>query len=88
MPGDILITTPSDCSGVECHYLAERGVRVILLAPVIRDFDRARYMEAGAIAYIPMLLDTADLVSAIGTALGQGAPMVPIRPNCHVANPM
>lgn len=84
-PGDILITTPSDCSAVECHYLSERGMRVIVLAPVVREFDRARYLEAGAVAYIPMLLDTADLVAAIGNALSEQVPMVPIRPNCHAA---
>jgi len=90
VPGDVLITTPNDCSAVECHYLSQLGMRVIVLAPVIREFDRARYLEAGAMAYIPMLLDTADLVAAIGNALGDQppqVPMVPIRPTCH-ANPM
>lgn len=87
VPGDVLITTPNDCSAVEAHYLTERGIRVIVLAPVVREFDRARYLEAGAVAYIPMLLDTADLVAAIGNALSEQVPMVPIRPNCH-ATPM
>jgi DNA-binding NarL/FixJ family response regulator len=89
-PGDVLITTPNDCSAVECHYLSQLGMRVIVLAPVIREFDRARYIEAGAVAYIPMLLDMADLVAAINNALDEQPPqlpMVPIRPTCH-ANPM
>ena len=90
VPGDVLITTPNDCSAVECHYLSQLGMRVIVLAPVIREFDRARYLEAGAVAYIPMLLDTADLVAAIHNATSEQSaqmPMVPIRPTCH-ANPM
>ncbi|HMO53883.1 MAG TPA: hypothetical protein PJ994_05215 [Tepidiformaceae bacterium] len=59
-----------------------------MLAPVIREFDRARYLEAGATAYIAMQIDTADLVAAIRGALGERVPMVPIRPVCRAANPM
>ena len=87
-PGDVLVTTPTDCSAVECHLLAQQGTAVIVLAPVIREFDRARYLEAGATAYIAMQIDTADLVAAIRGALGERVPMVPIRPVCRAANPM
>lgn len=81
--GDIVVTTPNDCSAVECHLLANRGVRVIVLAPVIREFDRQRYYDAGAEAYLPMLVDTADLVAAVGTALREGIPMMPMRAVCR-----
>lgn len=80
--GDIVITTPNDCTAVECHLLAERGVLVIVLAPVIRDFDRQRYLDAGAKAYLPMLVDTAELVAALRGAL-EDMPMAPMRAVCR-----
>ncbi len=86
--GDVLIATPADCPDVECHLLTQRGVAVIILAPVVRQSERERYLRAGASSFIPMLVDSGELVHAIDEALASPIPMAPIRPPCTSPAPM
>lgn len=62
--GDLVLTTPADCSPAFCAQLGAEGVNVVILAPVVREADRARYQGAGA-EYVPMLVDTEQLFAAI-----------------------
>lgn len=62
--GDLVITTPADCSPAFCAHLVSDGVRVVILAPVERASDRARYTSAGA-DYVPMLVDTEPLFAIL-----------------------
>ena len=62
--GDLVLTTPADCSPAFCAQLVAAGVKVIILAPVVREADRARYRRCGA-GYIPMLVDTEQLFEAL-----------------------
>lgn len=66
--GDLVITTPADCSPAFCAQLVAGGVKVIILAPVVREADLARYRRVGA-EYIPMLVDTEQLFEALSRFL-------------------
>lgn len=66
--GDLVLTTPADCSPAFCAQLVAGGVKVIILAPVVREADRARYRRVGA-EYIPMLVDTGQLFEALNRLL-------------------
>jgi hypothetical protein len=68
-PGDVVVTTPADCPPERAHELVRAGAAVIILAPIPRPEERARYERAGAAAYIPMLIDGVDLVRAIARSL-------------------
>ena len=61
---DLVITTPTDCSPAFCAQLVRGGVTVVILAPVEREADRARYKGAGA-EYVPMLVDTEPLFAVL-----------------------
>ena len=76
--GDLVLTTPSDCSPAQCGELVRDGVRVVLLAPVPRETDRANYAFAGA-RYIPMLVDTGELFDALLEAARTAGSRVPGR---------
>ncbi len=75
LPGSIILTTPSDCSPVYCAELVRDGVRVVLLAPVPRESDRAAYALAGG-HFIPMQVDTHELFAALREAAGD--PVSPV----------
>ena len=62
--GDLVLTTPADCSSALARQLATAGVKVVVLAPVSREDARARYEGAGA-AYVPIAVDTDGLFAAI-----------------------
>ena len=68
--GDIVLTTPADCSLGQCTELSRRGVYVILLAAVMREAEREKYTLAGG-RYIPMLMDTGELFEALLEASGR-----------------
>lgn len=62
--GDLVLTTPADCSPAFCAQLVAAGVHVVILAPVVREADGARYRRAGA-EYIPMLVNTQQLFEVL-----------------------
>ena len=76
--GDLVLTTPSDCSPAQCGELVRDGVQVVLLAPVPRETDRANYAFAGA-RYIPMLVNTGELFDVLLEAARTLGPRVPGR---------
>jgi len=63
--GDVLISTPMDCPVERCAALAEKGVRVMILAPVPRDRERHTYSQAGAAAYLPMSVEHGHLLQEV-----------------------
>jgi len=74
-PGDLVLTTTTDCSLQQCAEQTRGGVKVVLLAPVLREAERASYALAGG-RYIPMLVDTRQLFEALaGASRGQGSPI-------------
>lgn len=64
-PGDMVITPVADCPLERCSELARSGVRVIILAPIPRESERQQYLDAGASGYVPMTIDSNDLIAAI-----------------------
>lgn len=87
--GDVMLTTTGDTDPVSTAELVGRGVRVIVLAPVIRPDEAARYRRGGA-QYFPMSLDNNDpLAQAIQEALdAQSPPAIAFRAiPCHPLSP-
>jgi DNA-binding NarL/FixJ family response regulator len=68
-PGDVLVITRDSASEQLCRENADRGVRVIVLAPLLRAEQQAAFMAAGALHYLPMDLDLQVLVGAVSEAL-------------------
>lgn len=68
----VVVTPVADCPEGRCSELTSRGFRVIVLTPVARATEQARYLNAGAIAYLPMVVDAAALVEALREALSPG----------------
>ncbi len=66
-PGDLVLTTTTDCSLQQCAEQTRGGVKVVLLAPVLREAERASYALAGG-RYIPMLVDTRQLFEVLAGA--------------------
>lgn len=64
-PG-VLVTSTTQCSPAECAGISETGHQVIVLAAVPSAFQKQLYESAGAVAYLPMSLDLAPLIEAIG----------------------
>ena len=67
--GDMVITPVADCPPERCTELARAGIRVIVLAPIPRDAERQQYLDAGASGYVPMTIDSNDLIAAIRGAV-------------------
>lgn len=67
-PEDVVVATTTDCPSERVAELTTAGVRVIILAAVPRASEQDRYRKAGAQAYIPMTVDTTQLVDAIQQA--------------------
>lgn len=65
--GEVILTTPSDCSLVQCDELIDAGVQVVLLSPVPREAERANYVLIGA-RYLAMRVDTEELFGALREA--------------------
>ncbi len=83
-PSDIVISPASDCSPERCAELAVNGVTVIVLAAIPRESERQRYASAAAAAYVPMAVDSQQLLSAIWQAVDGDQRAV--RGNGHRAN--
>lgn len=64
-PGDMLVAPVGDCPVERCAELVRHDVRVIVLTPIPRDSERALYLDAGACAYVPMTIDSSELLLAI-----------------------
>ena len=62
--GNLVVTTPADCSPVAAKTLTRAGVIVVVLAPVTREQERAAYAQVGA-RYVPMAMDTGPLFDAL-----------------------
>lgn len=68
----VVVTPVADCPEGRCAELTTRGFRVIVLAPVARASEETQYLRAGAIAYLPMMVDGAALVDTLREALSSG----------------
>ena len=68
----VVVAPVADCPRACCVELTSRGFRVIVLTPVARASEQAQYLEAGAIAYLPMMVDAAALVGTLREALSSG----------------
>jgi len=74
LPESGIVVVPSpDCSMDACAQLVAQGCTVIILAAVLRDSERERYLKAGATAYVPMAIDSEQLLVEIRRIVG-GAP--------------
>jgi hypothetical protein len=64
----LVLTPTTECTTIRCEQLSMGGSRVILLAPVPRDYERLAYIGAGAHAYLPMELRSPALVTTVQEA--------------------
>jgi DNA-binding NarL/FixJ family response regulator len=80
LPGRIVVVPASECSPGACRDLVARGHSVIVLAAVLRDNDRERYLAAGAAAYVPMTVDSEQLLEALRMAAGEHITPLPASP--------
>ena len=78
--GDVVVTTPADCSAEECLVMVQRGARVIVLTPVPRERERQLYTSSGASAYLPMRVDGAELMDTLDAVLNPAAQHPPFQP--------
>lgn len=54
-PGiDVLLATAAECPAGACREFSDRGTQVVIFAPVPTATENRRYLEAGAVAYVPM----------------------------------
>jgi len=66
--GVVVATSPA-CKPDECAELVNRGLSVIVLAPVPSAKEEARYRSAGASAYLPMVINLTPLFAAVAALL-------------------
>jgi DNA-binding NarL/FixJ family response regulator len=73
-PGDpVLALLPvSECSLDRCRQLAAEGLSVLVLAAIPRRDEKAAYLAAGAVAYLPMTVSPAGLVDDVREAIQVG----------------
>jgi len=64
-PTEIVVTPASECEVERCAKLASNGLAVIILAAIPRPLEEERYLRAGAVAYIPMAIDSEQLLAEI-----------------------
>jgi DNA-binding NarL/FixJ family response regulator len=69
-PGAIVVSTPSVLGIQECRELANRGIHVVILCPVLRNSEREAYLAAGAAAYVPMSVEGRELYEALRAICG------------------
>ncbi len=67
----IVVTPASECEVERCAKLAAHGLTVIILAAIPRPFEKERYLRAGAVAYIPMAIDSEQLLAEIYREIDQ-----------------
>lgn len=63
----VVVAPASDLSLAQCSQFAKVGLRVIVLAPVLREQEEARYLRAGAYAYLGMAVDNRELMERIAS---------------------
>jgi hypothetical protein len=61
LPGDAVVTTPAQCDPITAAELERLNVAVVILAPVFRLDERARYQRAGA-EYLVMSIENNRLL--------------------------
>jgi hypothetical protein len=61
----VLLTTSADCDIAACTALASGGIQVVVLAVRPGAAEQARYVAAGARAYLPMELDVTPLIETL-----------------------
>jgi DNA-binding NarL/FixJ family response regulator len=61
----VLVASTHDIPVAVCQRISDRGILVIMLAPVIREKERAAYLAAGAHAYLEMDVSNRTLVESI-----------------------
>ena len=61
---DTVLFTPGDCEPEQAAEIRARGSSVVVLAPVSRPDEEARYLRAGA-KYVVMSVDNAELLTVI-----------------------
>jgi DNA-binding NarL/FixJ family response regulator len=66
--GALLLATTSDLPSDRCAELVGAGAQVVMLAAVPRESERRRFLEAGAVAYVPMSADGEELVRRLRVA--------------------
>jgi|GEM_PF-6758165 len=64
-PGDVVIATPQALAPAGCAELRRRGLRVVVLCPVVRGPEREAYERAGADEVVPMTVEGAELCAAL-----------------------
>lgn len=64
-PTEIVVVPASECEPERCERLTSKGAYVIVLAAIPRDSERDRYLKAGAVAYVPMAVDSEELLAQI-----------------------
>lgn len=69
-PGDIAVVSALEHPPESCTELVQRGIWVVVLAPVAREAERAEFIQAGVYAYLPMAVDADELVERLEGALG------------------
>lgn len=81
-PEELVVAPVGDCSLRRCEALAAAGGRVIVLAAVPRRAEQEQYLEAGAVAYLPMDPDGKALMDALANAgsAGQREPECAAQP--------
>lgn len=75
-PGTVVVSTPRDCSVAQCLELTLRGCSVIILAPIWRALAQKEYLQAGALDYLAMEIDSSHLAGVIRDA-GPAEPVAP-----------
>jgi hypothetical protein len=63
--GDIVIATALECSPERVASMVAAGLHVIVLSAIPREREKVSYEKAGAEAYLPMAIDTTQLVEAV-----------------------
>ena len=63
--GDTVVATTLDVLPAECQYLTARGVHVIILAAVVSEDLKQRYLDAGVEAFLEMTADTSALLAVV-----------------------
>jgi hypothetical protein len=67
--GDVVVTTDAASSPTEVSDLTEKGDHVVVLAALPSETAEAGYRNAGARAYLPMVVAAAPLIAAVGGLL-------------------
>ena len=78
--GDVVVAPTSDLPLDRCGEISAAGARVIVLAAIPTQSERARYLAAGAFAYMPMAMDTHSLPAQIRKAVASRAGAAPPHP--------